>query len=185
MTDLVMGKAQYLIVDEGTKGPKYLYISDGPARSIVVWNVAKNKGHVVLLPKIVKKRKGFNVLYAALIDKKLYLTYFGANELFYLKTSGLLENGRVVRVGLKDPRMVMLGTRNHEIIFRLAGKEEILAWDTRTKLTEENLKIVGKSKPGMSPMTVVHGYGKLWMLESNLKSFLNGSQTEHNFRLLD
>uniref|UniRef100_A0A146LKF5 Protein yellow n=1 Tax=Lygus hesperus TaxID=30085 RepID=A0A146LKF5_LYGHE len=50
---LVKGRAQYLSVDEDVTGAKYLYVSDGPARSIVVWDLMSCDGHRVILPERV------------------------------------------------------------------------------------------------------------------------------------
>ncbi|KAK9499780.1 hypothetical protein O3M35_002752 [Rhynocoris fuscipes] len=184
ISSVVRGKAGYLSVDERARGPKYLYISDGPSRSIAVWNIGTHKGHVVVLPKLVKKRTGFSVLYTVLIRRKLYLTYFGSNEIFYIDSDALQKGGKIVKVGMKDPRMVILGSKGYNIIFRLAGRPEIISWDTRQKLLEKNLEVIDKGSLEMNPMAVVQGYGRLWVLESNLHSYLNGSRTTHNFRLI-
>ena len=122
------------------------------------------------------------VLYTALVNRKLYFTYFGSFDLYYIDTEGLQSGGKVVRAGRKDPRMVFLGVDGFKIVFRLAGTNEVLSWDTRTPLTQENLEMVDRCEGNMNQMAAVPNFGRVWILDGDVKSFLNGEQPKHRFR---
>ncbi|BET00514.1 Major royal jelly protein [Nesidiocoris tenuis] len=180
---LIKGRAQYLAVDETNKGARSLYVSDGPARSIAVWDLMTDGGHRVVLPeRIVAHPVQSKVLYMALVGDKLYFTYFGSFDLYCMKKDGLKSGGRVVRAGRKDPRMIMLGVEGNRIIFRLAGTNEVLSWDTRTPLMQGNLELVDRGNGGLNQMAVVPNFGKLWVLDGDVRGFLDGKQSVHHFR---
>ncbi|XP_014253721.1 uncharacterized protein LOC106668998 [Cimex lectularius] len=183
--DLVPGRAQYLSIEETKSGTRFLYVSDGPSRSIAVWDVKANKGHRVLLPERTMPKIRPKVLYTSLVGSRLYFTYFGGSELFYIETSGLRKGGIVKIVGRKDPRMVFLGSAGYEIIFRLAGEKEVLSWDTRNPLDGEHISVLDLGDAKKNAMAAVPNYGYVWVLETDVKSFLKGKQPEHSFRALN
>lgn len=119
-------RLQYLVVDLTTDGRVFLYISDAATRAIIVYDVIENRGYRVVLPKAVTlgcARR--DVLYLALIRKPcgstvLYFTYLSSSRMFSIKTQHLRKgstNGAVVDVGVKNARIVLLGTDNGVALF--------------------------------------------------------------------
>lgn len=79
-------RLQYLLVDYSslTLSP-WVYVSDATTRTILVYDVAKNKGHRVVLPDVVEPIGSRDVLYMTLIRRldqssRIYFTYLSSNR---------------------------------------------------------------------------------------------------------
>lgn len=129
-------RLQYLVVDLTQDGQVFLYISDAATRAILVYDVIQGRGSRIVLPKAVTlgcARR--DVLYLALTRKScgtsvLYFTYLSSSRMFSIKTANLQKgstNSAVVDVGVKNAKIVLLGTDNGPVIFfRNKGELKIL-----------------------------------------------------------
>ncbi|XP_048510663.1 major royal jelly protein 1 [Athalia rosae] len=179
-------RLQYLVVDSTPDGQVFLYISDAATRALIVYNAVQMQGYRVVLPKAVTlgcARR--DVLYLALARKScgtsvLYFTYLSSSRMFSIKTQHLRKgstNGAVVDVGVKNDRIVLLGTDNGvSIFFRRRGEPDIYMWNTETAFKSDNFLLVQKGGDCRLATAVVPGYKRLmWVLESNFHDFIQNT----------
>nr|CAD7593518.1 unnamed protein product [Timema genevievae] len=182
-----ISRLQYLVVDYSADGQCFLYISDAAARAILVYDLAEGRGYRVVLPKAVtlgcSKR---DVLSLALVRRRcgntyLYFTYLSSPRLFAIKTQFLRKgatSGRVVDLGPKPGKIVIIGTDNGAaIFFRFEGQGDIYRWDTNKCFRRENFIIVHRS---LSCYLATHaladyGRGRMVVLESNFHDYVKGT----------
>lgn len=185
LTDFVFpnSRLQYLIVDYNPDGDCFIYVSDAATRSLIVYDVDNNRGWRVVLPQaVVHGTKHRDVLYLLLIRKSsgatvLYFTYLSSDRMFSMKTEFLQKGdatGRVIRVGEKPGKIVLLGTDNGSaMFFRMKGESQIYMWDTETCLKAENYLLVQRGDDCRLATQVVPGYKRLmWVIESNFHDFI-------------
>ncbi|XP_075231802.1 dopaminechrome tautomerase-like [Lycorma delicatula] len=181
-----ISRLQYLAAEYAEDGRAYLYISDATTRSIVVFDVALNRGYRVVLPEAVTLDCGRrDVLYLALVRKLdnsvyLYFTYLSGKRLFAIRTSCLRTGsalGTITDIGVKPTKFVVLGTDNGSNLFiRFKGDSNILMWNTQTCFKETNFIPVQTGGDCRLATHVVPGYKNLmWVLESNFQDYLLGT----------
>ncbi|XP_011494470.1 PREDICTED: major royal jelly protein 1 [Ceratosolen solmsi marchali] len=179
-------RIQYLVVDYAHDGQVLLYISDAATRAIIVYNVNRGSGYRLMLPKMVTIGCARNdVLYLALVRKGsgtsvLYFTYLGSTKLFSIDADNLRKSkttGSIVDVGLKNNKIVVLGTDNGcAIFFRLKGQSDIFMWNTEAIFRAENFLLVQKGSECRLPTQVIPGYKKLmWVIESNFHDYIQNT----------
>ncbi|XP_046470644.1 major royal jelly protein 1 [Neodiprion pinetum] len=179
-------RLQYLAVDLAEDGCIFLYISDAATRAIIVFDVLSNRGFRVVLPKAVTlgcARR--DVLYLALARKScgatvLYFTYLSSSRMFSIKTVHLRKgstNGAVVDVGVKNAKIVLLGTDGGAaLFFRNKGESDIYMWNTDTCFKSDNFLLVQKGGECRLATGVVPGYKRLmWVIESNFQDFIQNT----------
>ncbi|KAL3274491.1 hypothetical protein HHI36_015874 [Cryptolaemus montrouzieri] len=111
-------RLQYLAVEYAPDGRPYVYISDAATRSVLVFDVAGNRGYRVVLPKAVVGTCRRDVLYIALVQKGcgnnfLIFTYLGSPRIFSIRTDYLragCASGKIQDLGIKPNKLVFLGT---------------------------------------------------------------------------
>lgn len=145
-------RLQYLVVEYAPDGRPFVYISDAATRSILVFDVAGNKGYRVVLPRVVASCKR-DVLYIALIHKDgchnnyLVLSYLSGGRIFQIRTDYLRSGcaaGKLQDLGQKSGKMVLLGTDlGSALFFRFEGKPEIYRWQVAPCL--KNYEVVYRS----------------------------------------
>lgn len=180
-------RLQYLVVDYSSDGRCFVYVSDAAARAIIVYDVQASRGFRVVLPRAVTmgctKR---DVLYLALSRKScgttiLYFTYLSSKRLFAINTEYLRSGntqGRITDVGLKNKRLVLIGTDNGSaIFFRYEGQTEIYRWDTTTCFQTQNFKVVHRSPTCQLATHVMADYrfGVMRVLESNFPDYIQNT----------
>lgn len=87
----------YLAVEQVNGNETMLYVGDGSARSIYVWDVRKNIGSRVRLPRSIvqecKEDPREDVFHIALMEydagNHIYFTYTSSQEVFRIKTKNL------------------------------------------------------------------------------------------------
>lgn len=131
-------RLQYLVVEYAPDGRPFVYISDAATRSILVYDVAGNKGYRVVLPKAVCNNRR-DVLYIALLHKNgcnnnyLVLTYLSGTRVFQIRTDYLRTGhaaGKIQDLGTKGGKIIILGTDlGSALFFRYEGKSEIYRWN--------------------------------------------------------
>lgn len=131
-------RLQYLVVEYAPDGRPFVYISDAATRSVLVFDVAGNKGYRVVLPKVVANCKR-DVLYLALVHKDgcnnnfLVITYLSGSRLFQIRTDYLRTGcaaGKIQDLGTKGGKIVLLGTDlGTTLFFRYEGKPQIYRWE--------------------------------------------------------
>ncbi|XP_039289951.1 major royal jelly protein 5 [Nilaparvata lugens] len=181
-----VSRLQYLVVEYGSDGRAFLYISDAATRAIIVWNVADASGYRVVLPTATTMDCGRrDVLYLALVKRplgpsRLYFTYLSAKHLFAIDTDCLRRksaNGTVIDVGLKPTKFVLLGTDNGlNLFFRYRGQSDIWMWNTETGFKASNFIAVQEGGDCRLATQVLPGFRRLkWVLESNFHDYLAGT----------
>lgn len=181
-----LSRLQYLAIDYAEDGQVYAYITDAASKSIIVYNIIADKGYKVILPNAVTlgvDRR--DVLYLTLVKKScgtpvVYFTYLGSNRLFAIKAENLrkgLTHGAVVDVGLKNQKIVLLGSDNGcAIFFRYKGESDIYIWNTETPFNPENFVLVQKGNDCRLATQVVPGYKRLmWVIESNFQDYIQNT----------
>ncbi|XP_043490216.1 major royal jelly protein 1 [Polistes fuscatus] len=174
---------QYMLVDYAEDGQVYIYISDATNRAIIIYNVTANHGSRVVLPSTVSASlEKPDVLYMVLVRKSdgtpvIYFTYLGSSRIFGIKAVDLrigdLNRG-IEEVGLKNQKIVLLGTDNGPaIFFRNKGESDIYMWNTETPFIQENFLLVQKDGDCRLSTQVVPGYKRLmWTIESNFHDYI-------------
>ncbi|XP_067647664.1 major royal jelly protein 1 [Eurosta solidaginis] len=177
-------RLQYLAVDYAQDGSCFIYVSDAANRAIIVYNLQADRGFRVVLPKAVASGcKARDVLYIALVRKdcgttQLVFTYLSTNKLFSLQAEYLrsgVADGRIMDLGKKPSRMVIIGTDNGSaIFFRNEGDAEVYRWDTNSPFVEANFKPVYRSDTCQLATHAVPDYKRNTMriLESNFPDFM-------------
>lgn len=178
---------QYVVVDFDIEGNSYAYISDAGTGAIIVYDIHRNKGHRVVLPRAASDGcTQRDVLYISLIrkpnEKLLYFTYLSSPRLFYIRTQNLQKgetSGAIVDVGPKPNgnRIVILGTDDGTgLFFRYKGESDIYIWNTLSCFKSDNFLLVQKGDEYKLATQVVPGYKRLmWVLESNFHDFLTNT----------
>ncbi|KAK9888286.1 hypothetical protein WA026_000547 [Henosepilachna vigintioctopunctata] len=147
-------RLQYLAVEYAPDGRPFVYISDAATRSLLVFDVAGNRGYRVVLPKAVVGCGRRDVLYIALVQKGcgnnfIIFTYLSSPRIFSIRTDYLRAgsaSGKIQDIGVKPNRAVILGTDlGSAIFFRYEGQSEIYRWDTNTPFLPANFVLVYKS----------------------------------------
>ncbi|KAK4874679.1 hypothetical protein RN001_014039 [Aquatica leii] len=177
-------RLQYIACEYPKDQKPIIYVSDGATRSILVYDVLGNKGYRVVLPQAVSqgctKR---DVLYISLVRKGcgnnyIIFTYLGGKRMFSIRTDYLRSgsaNGRIVDLGVKKDRLVMLGTDlGSAAFFRYEGSPEIYRWDTNTCFKPENFLVVYKSDPCFLVTQVMADvkHQQMRVLESNFGDYV-------------
>ncbi|KAF5288321.1 hypothetical protein FQR65_LT12055 [Abscondita terminalis] len=180
-------RLQYVVCEYSREQKPIIYISDGATRSILVYDVLGSRGYRVVLPQAVSygctKR---DVLYMALVRKGcgnnyIVFTYLGGKRIFSIRTDYLRSgtpSGRIVDLGLKPSKLVLLGTDSGSaIFFRYEGKPEIYRWDTNTCFKSENFLVVYKSESCFLVTQVMPDvkHQKMRVLESNFVDFVQNT----------
>lgn len=180
-------RLQYLAVDYGADGGCYVYISDAANRAIIVYNIQFDRGFRVVLPKAVSAgSRARDVLYVALVRQDcgstvLYFTYLGSKKMFAIKTDYLrtgCADGRIMDVGLKPARIVIIGTDNGSaIFFRHEGESEVYRWDTVTPFLEANFKAVYRCPTCQLATHAIPDYKRNTMrvLQSNFPDYMQNT----------
>lgn len=178
-------RLQAIVIDYNAEGNPFIYVADGGAGAILVYDVFGGKGYRVMLPKqVISECERKDILNVALIRKTcgnvLYFTYLSSNKLFSIKTQFLQTGqaaGAVVEVGTKPSGVVLLGTDNGQTLFiRYRGESDIYIWNTATCFKEENFVLAQKGNECRLPTQVVPGYRKLmWAIESNFYDYIKGT----------
>lgn len=180
-------RLQYVVAEYAPDGTPFVYVSDAATRSILVFDVAGNKGYRVVLPKAVTS--GGNrrdVLYVALVTKGcgnnfLVFTYLSSGHVFSIRTDYLRSGslaGRIVDLGVKPHKLIILGTDlGSAVFFRYEGKPEIYRWDANTDFKEENFQVVYKSPDCLLATHAMPDIKKerIRVLESNFPDFLQNT----------
>ncbi|EDW69754.1 protein yellow [Drosophila novamexicana] len=177
-------RLQYLVVDYAPDGGCFIYVSDAANRAIIVYNLQADRGFRVVLPKAVSAGcRSRDVLYIALIRRdcgstELYFTYLSTSKLFSLKSEYLrsgVADGRILDLGKKPSRMVIIGTDNGSaIFFRNEGDAEVYRWDTNSTFAEANFKPVYRSQTCQLVTHAVPDYKRNTMrvLQSNFPDYM-------------
>ncbi|XP_037939124.1 protein yellow [Teleopsis dalmanni] len=177
-------RLQYLVVDYAPDGSCFVYVSDAANRAIIVYNLQADRGFRVVLPKAITAGcRTRDVLYIALIRRdcgttELYFSYLSTNKLFSIRSEDLrsgVADGRIMDLGKKPARMVIIGTDNGSaIFFRNEGDAEVFRWDTNSTFTETNFKPVYRSPTCQLATHAVPDYKRNTMrvLQSNFPDFM-------------
>ncbi|XP_071444042.1 dopaminechrome tautomerase-like [Hetaerina americana] len=179
-------RLQYIVADVAQDGFTYLYISDAATRSVIVYDVHRNRGFRVMLPKAVTDGcTSRDVLYLSLVRRNcgstiLYLSYLSSTRLFSIRTEYLRRgtpNGRLITVGNKPAKIVCLGTDGGSaVFFRYKGEGDIYMWNTNTCFKSDNFQLVQKGHGCRLSTHVAPGYKRLmWTLESNFHDYIQGT----------
>ncbi|XP_017778769.1 PREDICTED: major royal jelly protein 1 [Nicrophorus vespilloides] len=180
-------RLQYVCVEYSADGRPFAYISDAATRSILVFDIAGNKGYRVILPKaIVAGMNRRDVLYIALTRKGcgnnfLVFTYLSSGRMFQIRTDYLRSGstaGRVQDLGPKPSKLVVLGTDlGSAVFFRFEGKPEIYRWDTNTAFQKENFQVVYKSPNCLLATQAMPDLRRqrIRVLESNFPDFIQNT----------
>ncbi|XP_060521908.1 major royal jelly protein 2 [Cylas formicarius] len=176
-------RLQYVLVEYDVKGKPTVYVIDGATRSILVVDVAANKSYRVVLPNAVVGNKR-DVLYAVLVQKGcgnnfIILTYLSSNKIFSIRTDYLRAGcvqGKIESVGVKDCKLVVLGTDGGSaVFFRPEGEQEVYRWDTNEPFALG--KPVYVSPPCHLATHVVPDYlrRKMRVLQSNFPDYIQNT----------
>lgn len=178
-------RLQYVVVEYDRHGHPYVYVADAATRSILVFDVAHNRAYRVVLPRAVTCNRR-DVLYMALVRKGcgnnyLVFSYLSSSHVFSIRTDYLRSgscHGRIVDLGIKRQKMILLGTDSGSaIFFRYEGKPEIYRWDTNTEFKPANFQLVYKSPDCLLATQVMPDMKKerMRILESNFPDFLQNT----------
>jgi hypothetical protein len=179
-------RLQYIAVEYTCDGRPYAYVSDAATRSILVFDVAGNKGYRVVLPKAVVGNGKRDVLYIALIQKGcgnnfIIFTYLSSPKVFSIRTDYLRAGctaGRIVDSGSKDGKIIILGTDlGTAVFFRYEGKPEVYRWDATLPLAPGLPVLVYKSlKCYLSTHAIPDlKRERMRILESNFPDFIQNT----------
>lgn len=180
-------RLQHVVVEYAPDGRPFVYISDAATRSILVFDVAGNKGYRVVLPKVVANAKR-DVLYIALIHKNgcnnnyLLITYLSGSRLFQIRTDYLRSGcaaGKIQDLGVKGGKIVILGTDlGSAIFFRFEGKSEIYRWDLTLPVPcFKNYELVYKSPENYFATQAIPDTARrrIRVLESNFPDYVQNT----------
>ncbi|XP_065163206.1 major royal jelly protein 1 [Atheta coriaria] len=180
-------RLQYVVVEYSQDGRPFCYISDAATRSILVFDIAGNKGYRVVLPKaVVAGANRRDVLYIALIRKQcrnhyLVFTYLSSGRMFQIRTDYLRSGsaaGRVQDLGPKPDKLVILGNDlGAALFFRYEGHPEVYRWDSNTPFCKDNFQVVYKSP---NCLLATHAMAdlrrqRIRVLESNFPDFIQNT----------
>nr|BDD85302.1 yellow-g1 protein [Ischnura senegalensis] len=183
-------RLQYIVADVAQDGHTFLYVSDAATRAVIVYDVQRSRGLRVVLPKAVTAGCGGrrDVLYLALVGQcgsgsgsVLYLTYLSSASVFSIRTEYLRRgssNGRLIALGRKDAKVVILGTDGgSNVFFRYEGRTEIYSWDTNKCFKSDNFVLVWKDDGCLLATHAVPDYkrGRMTLLQSNFHDYLQGT----------
>ncbi|RZC38990.1 MRJP domain containing protein [Asbolus verrucosus] len=178
-------RLQYIAVEYACDGRPFAYVSDAATRSVLVFDVAGNRGYRVVLPKAVAPGKR-DVLYIALIHKGngnnfLMLTYLSSAKIFMIRTDYLragCTEGKIIDHGTKDGKIIILGTDlGTAVFFRYEGKPEVYRWDASLPLAPGLPVLVYKSpKCYLSTHALADlKRERMRLLESNFPDFIQNT----------
>ncbi|CAH1116314.1 unnamed protein product [Phaedon cochleariae] len=177
-------RLQYVVVEYAPCGKPFVYVSDAATRSILVFDVAGNKGYRVVLPKVVAGCRR-DVLYIALIHKTgnnnnhLVITYLSGARIFQIRTEFLRAGcaaGKIQDLGKKDGKIVILGTDlGSAIFFRYEGKREVYRWEVGTCFS--GYELVYKSPECYLATQAIPDVSRrrIRVLESNFPDYIQGT----------
>lgn len=182
-------RLQYISSDISAQGKVHLYITDAATKSIIVYNVNSETGHVVSLPPDVSSGSDCcDVLYSALIrlpdgENRIYLTYLSSDRIFSIDTKSLRkssneEPGKIRDCGTKGKRIVILGTDNGSaLFFRYEGDSDVYRWDTMDCYSPANFQKVYLGDECLLPTQVIPDYklNRIRVLESSFPDFFSGT----------
>lgn len=182
-------RLQYISSDISDQGKVYLYITDAATKSIIVYNVNSETGHLVSLPPDVSSGSDCcDVLYSALIrrpdgENRIYFTYLSSDRIFSINTESLrkssFENpGKIKKEGTKEKRIVILGTDNGSaLFFRNEGESDVYRWDTMDCFDPANFQKVYIGDECLLPTQVIPDYklDRVRVLESSFPDFFSGT----------
>lgn len=180
-------RLQYISVEYDPNGQPFAYVTDAAARSILVFDVLADKGMRFVLPSELLEDVGKrDVLYAALVTKGcgntfLLFTYLSSGHLYAIRTDYLRAGsaeGRIVDIGAKPNKMVVLGTDlGSALFFRYEGQPEIYRWDSNTPFSTSNFVKVYKSPSCLLSTHVFPDLKRIRMrsLESNFPDFIQNT----------
>ncbi|XP_076259598.1 dopaminechrome tautomerase-like [Rhynchophorus ferrugineus] len=177
-------RLQFLIVDYGTDGKPFVYITDAATRSIIVFDVIESKAYRIVLPKSTLGPKR-DILYAVLVQRNcgnnfLVFTYLSSPRIFSVRTSYLRSgsaSGKIEDLGVKNGKTVILGTDGGSALFyRYEGSSDIYRWDsnqgnfTRGQIvySSPNCFLATQVLPDLKRM-------RMRVLESNFPDYLAGT----------
>lgn len=178
-------RLQYLAV-EYANGQPFVYVTDAAARSIIVFDVASDKGYRVVLPKeLLADIPRRDVLYAALVTKGcgnnfLIFTYLSSNMVYAIRSDHLRSGatGGIVVVGPKPNKIVLLGCDlGSAIFFRFEGQSEVFRWDSNSPFAMPSFVKVYDSPSGLLSTHVFPDLKRMRMrsLDSNFPDFLQNT----------
>ncbi|VEN57371.1 unnamed protein product [Callosobruchus maculatus] len=175
-------RLQYVVSEYAPDGRPFVYVSDAATRSILVFDVAGNKGYRVVLPNAVAGSRR-DVLYIALIRKPvnnfLLITYLSGARFFQIKTDFLRAGcaaGKIQDIGAKGAKLVILGTDNGSaLFFRYEGRPEVYRWEVGTIL--KSAELVYKSPENYLTTQAFPDVSRrrVRVLESNFHDFLKNT----------
>lgn len=180
-------RLQYIVVEYCSEGKPFVYVSDAATRSVLVFDVAGNKGYRVVLPKaVVGSSSKKDVLYIALVQKGcgnnfLIFTYLSSGHIFSIRTDYLRSGstaGRIVDLGPKPQKMVILGTDlGSAVFFRYEGHPEIYRWDANTCFKQDSFQKVYSSADCLLATQAMADLKRQRMriLESNFPDFIQNT----------
>ncbi|XP_019868110.1 protein yellow [Aethina tumida] len=175
-------RLQYIAVEYAPDGRPFAYVSDAATRSILVFDIAGNKGYRVVLPKAIAGCRR-DVLYIALVTKGcgnnfLIFTYLSGSRVFSIRTDYLRAGcaaGKITDLGVKPKKMVILGTDlGSALFFRYEGENGVYRWDSNTPLCPANLALVYQSPACYLATSVLPDLKRqrIRVLESNFPDFV-------------
>lgn len=141
----------------------------------------------MLLPKAVLATPcRRDILYIALVQRGcgnnfLVFTYLASNHIFSIRTDYLRSGsmaGRVVDLGVKPEKMIILGTDlGSAIFFRYEGQPEVYRWDSNTAFAPEHFIVVYKSNECLLSTSVSADLrrNRIRVLESNFPDYLENT----------
>ncbi|EFA08292.1 Protein yellow-like Protein [Tribolium castaneum] len=179
-------RLQYIAVEYAPDGRPYAYVSDAATRSILVFDVAGNRGYRVVLPKAVVGNGKRDVLYIALIQKGcgnnfIIFSYLSSPKVFSIRTDYLRAGctaGKITDSGSKDGKIIILGTDlGTAVFFRYEGKPEVYRWDANLPLAPGLPVLVYKSKKCYLSTHAIPDLKRerMRILESNFPDFIQNT----------
>ncbi|XP_056634262.1 uncharacterized protein LOC130443554 [Diorhabda sublineata] len=176
-------RLQYLVVEYAPDGRPFVYVSDAATRSILVFDVAGNKGYRVVLPKLVTNCRR-DVLYIALIHKAnccnyLVITYLSGARIFQIRTDYLRAGcaaGKIQDLGAKGGKIVVLGTDlGSALFFRFEGKPEVYRWEVESLFKDYQLVYKSPENYLASHAFADVGRRRIRVLESNFPDYIENT----------
>lgn len=178
-------RLQYIVVEYAPDGRPFAYVSDAATRSILVFDIAGNRGYRVVLPKAVASGRR-DVLYLALIQRgcgnnEIILTYLSGARVFSIKTEYLRAGcaaGKIKDLGVKPGKLVFLGTDlGNAIFFRYEGQPDIYRWEVVANIKLDPITTVYKSPACYLATQVVPDLRRqrIRVLESNFPDFIQNT----------
>ncbi|XP_023021017.1 L-dopachrome tautomerase yellow-g2 [Leptinotarsa decemlineata] len=177
-------RLQYLVVEYAPDGRPFVYVSDAATRSILVFDVAGNRGYRVVLPKVVANCRR-DVLYIALVHRagcnnnQLIITYLSGARIFQIRTEYLRAGcaaGKIQDLGKKENKIVVLGTDlGNALFFRFEGEREVYRWEVGPCFT--GYKVVYKSPESYLATHAIPDVSRrrIRVLESNFPDYIQNT----------